>query len=146
MLKESILCEFIVSPLNTQLLYCKHCNRAIEARNYNDSMLCPVLVTQRSQQPDSGVRLINKQIPQTLEEFKNLIPDIQHIQEKEPIETTCSQQQIDERLAICTGCEFYENNSCLQCGCILSRERNYMNKLYRADQACPIGKWGPVNS
>ncbi len=56
----------------------------------------------------------------------------------------CSQEQIDARLAICQGCEFYKNNSCLKCGCALSRDRNYMNKLYWADKSCPIGKWGPV--
>lgn len=56
----------------------------------------------------------------------------------------CTQEQIDSRLEICKGCEFYKNNSCLKCGCSLSRDRNYMNKLYWADKSCPIGKWGPV--
>lgn len=56
----------------------------------------------------------------------------------------CTQEQIDMRLSICKGCEFYKNNSCLKCGCSLSRDKNYMNKLYWADKSCPIGKWGPV--
>jgi hypothetical protein len=56
----------------------------------------------------------------------------------------CTQEQIDTRLEICKGCEFYKNNSCLKCGCSLSRDKNYMNKLYWADKSCPIGKWGPV--
>ncbi len=79
-----------------------------------------------------------------MEDLKKLMPDIERAQVEKPVETTCSQEQIDIRLAICKGCEFYENNSCLQCGCILSRDKNYMNKLYRADQSCPVGKWGPI--
>jgi hypothetical protein len=56
----------------------------------------------------------------------------------------CTQDQIDNRLSICETCEFYKNNTCLKCGCSLSRERNFMNKLYWKDKSCPIGKWGPV--
>jgi hypothetical protein len=84
---------------------------------------------------------------------KNLPPQSQQMQTQAQVKvqnTTeqqgkpCSQEQIDARLAICQGCEFYKNNSCLKCGCALSRDRNYMNKLYWADKSCPIGKWGPV--
>lgn len=53
----------------------------------------------------------------------------------------CSQEQIDERLAICNGCEYYENNQCLQCGCAISRDRVFGNKLAFKDKECPIGKW-----
>lgn len=56
----------------------------------------------------------------------------------------CTQEEIDSRLSICQTCEFYKNNTCLKCGCSLSRERNFMNKLYWKDKSCPIGKWGPV--
>ena len=56
----------------------------------------------------------------------------------------CTQAQIDERLKICHGCEFYKNNTCLKCGCVLSREKTYMNKLLWADQKCPVEKWGPI--
>lgn len=59
-------------------------------------------------------------------------------------ENQCSQQEIDNRLSICQSCEFYKNNTCLKCGCALSRERNFMNKLYWKDKSCPIGKWGSV--
>lgn len=147
MLNQSILCEFIISPLNTKLLYCKHCNRAIPAENYNQKSFCPTLVSKQSEQNNSGVKLIAKQTVNDIEQLKQLIPNIDRsiLREQTP-EQTCSQKQIDERLAICKGCEFYQDNSCLQCGCILSRERNYMNKLYRADQSCPIDKWGPVTT
>lgn len=53
----------------------------------------------------------------------------------------CTQEQIDARLAVCHSCEFYKDNTCMKCGCALSREKNYMNKLFFADQKCPIDKW-----
>ena len=56
----------------------------------------------------------------------------------------CSEEQIDARLAICNTCEFYKDNSCLHCGCVIVRESNYMNKLAHKEQSCPINKWGPI--
>jgi hypothetical protein len=53
----------------------------------------------------------------------------------------CTQEEIDARMDICKGCEFFKNNTCMKCGCALSREKNYMNKLLWADQSCPIKKW-----
>lgn len=53
----------------------------------------------------------------------------------------CTQEEIDARMEICKSCEFFKNNTCMKCGCALSRERNYMNKLLWADQSCPIKKW-----
>ncbi len=70
---------------------------------------------------------------QSLDDFKN-----------NNSENQCSQEQIDARLEICKTCEFYQNNSCLKCGCSLSRDRNFMNKLYWKNKSCPIGKWGSV--
>jgi hypothetical protein len=63
-----------------------------------------------------------------------------------PLKQQCSEEQINERMNICQGCEFFQDNTCLQCGCALSRDRVYMNKLLWSDQSCPIGKWGPVTT
>lgn len=56
----------------------------------------------------------------------------------------CSQQQIDYRFQICSGCDFLDrsNMECLQCGCNISLKKKFLNKLAWADQKCPIGKWG----
>lgn len=68
---------------------------------------------------------------------------------------TCTQEQIDERLAICRGCEMFRKESTREdmgvcahqsCGCQLSREQKYLNKLAWADQSCPLEKWGAVSS
>jgi len=56
----------------------------------------------------------------------------------------CSTEQIEERFSICSGCEFYKNNTCEKCGCYAVRDQIYMNKLAWKDQECPIGKWKAI--
>lgn len=56
-----------------------------------------------------------------------------------------TQEEINNRWLICCGCEFFENDNkqskCLQCGCNLSTEKKFLNKLAWADQKCPINRW-----
>ena len=59
-------------------------------------------------------------------------------------EYMCSKEEIDARLAICDTCEYYENNTCLQCGCAISRNAVHSNKLAYKHKSCPVGKWGPI--
>jgi hypothetical protein len=55
----------------------------------------------------------------------------------------CTNDQYQERLAICNSCEFYDRNAfmgagrCLKCGCSGI-------KLKLGSSTCPIGKWGAV--
>jgi hypothetical protein len=56
----------------------------------------------------------------------------------------CSPQQIEERLKVCNSCEYFQNNSCLLCGCTVIRDANHQNKLAHKDQKCPADKWGPI--
>lgn len=62
--------------------------------------------------------------------------------EQEP--DTCTDEQVNARLAICTTCEHYKDNMCELCGCKIVRENNYMNKLSHKSASCPINKWGPI--
>lgn len=50
---------------------------------------------------------------------------------------------IQQRYSICESCEFIskEKNQCLQCGCNISKEQIFMNKLAWHDQKCPLNKW-----
>lgn len=68
---------------------------------------------------------------------------------------TCSQEQIDERAKICLSCPFFAHQTgsatpgegyCMHegCGCNISTNMKYLNKLAWADQQCPDGKWGTV--
>ena len=54
-----------------------------------------------------------------------------------------SQFTIDSRYLICLDCSSYdaENKECSECGCNLSRKKEFMNKLAWEDQQCPLGKW-----
>lgn len=68
--------------------------------------------------------------------------EIAKITDQEP--SLCSQEQINERLAICNKCEYYEDNACMLCGCVIVREANYRNKLALKHQSCPINKWESI--
>lgn len=57
----------------------------------------------------------------------------------------CSEDQINQRLTICKTCEYFQDNSCLLCGCTIIREANHQNKLAHKDQSCPANKWGPIS-
>jgi hypothetical protein len=51
---------------------------------------------------------------------------------------TATDEQKNARLAICRACENYLDGSCRLCGCGLETKAGW------SDQACPIGKWGPI--
>ena len=63
------------------------------------------------------------------------------------------QRLINTRYDICSGCEHFSfitktnkekpfiKANCNLCGCNLSNEKVFMNKLAWKDQKCPIGKW-----
>lgn len=62
-----------------------------------------------------------------------------------PQDRLCTDSQIQERLAICRPCKYYQDDSCTLCGCVIVREKNYMNKLANKNAKCPDNKWGPIN-
>jgi hypothetical protein len=55
-----------------------------------------------------------------------------------PIRT---QEQIDERLAICRACPNLVNDHCQLCGCACVEKQQLLNKLTIATEKCPINKW-----
>ena len=69
----------------------------------------------------------------------------------------CSDEEMDSRLKICKGskdegippCPFWTptkdgNGSCRSCGCPVSRDHVYRNKIAWKSESCPEGKWGPI--
>ena len=60
------------------------------------------------------------------------------------INNICNQEEIENRLSICSTCEYFKDSSCLLCGCTIVREANHKNKLAHKDQKCPVDKWGPI--
>jgi len=174
-METSIYCMFEDSKLKNNFVVCKHCQFVTikPQNNVRISRVCPVLLERASQHPSYPQITLDKVTvmkqdgtvvsEQTIENNKGktfIVNDwwfgeaSPALKPMDPIPQTppnqnkkqCSQEQIDERMEICKGCEFYQNNTCLKCGCALSRERNYMNKLLWADQSCPVNKWGPVST
>jgi|688.fasta_scaffold155374_3 hypothetical protein len=58
----------------------------------------------------------------------------------------CSDEEVLRRHDICLGCEHYQDNTCAQCGCPITRNRKFISKLSWAGESCPVGKWGPASS
>jgi hypothetical protein len=54
-----------------------------------------------------------------------------------------SVSEIHFRYSICNTCEMLniEKNQCLECGCYISNQKKFMNKLAWQDQKCPLKKW-----
>jgi|GEM_PF-4764681 len=52
-----------------------------------------------------------------------------------------SQEEITARFAICQSCEHFQNQQCMQCGCLCNEKNHLMNKLTLATETCPVGKW-----
>ena len=53
----------------------------------------------------------------------------------------CTDDQVEKRYSICKNCQFFKHNTCTKCDCIITRNLNYMNKLFFKDQECPELKW-----
>lgn len=82
-----------------------------------------------------------------IEQERQIKQDQQHQQQEShnSKENLCSSEEIDERLKICNSCEYFQNNSCLLCGCTVIRDANHKNKLAHKNQACPANKWGSIS-
>lgn len=81
----------------------------------------PHPVDQHAAAPGPGRKLVNFVVATT-----------KHIAAGRPMATA---EQKAERLAICQGCEHYDEGRCQRCGCGLEVKAGW------ADQECPIGKW-----
>lgn len=83
--------------------------------------------------------------PGTLQKFSNFVCSLY----KDVSEGggRCTQEEINERLAKCKECPLYKPNGdkgiCThkKCGCNVSSEQKFLNKLYWKSQKCPIGQW-----
>jgi hypothetical protein len=54
----------------------------------------------------------------------------------------CTQEEIDERLAICQACAYLTPaNTCQLCGCQCDEKNQLLNKLAIASEKCPIDLW-----
>jgi hypothetical protein len=73
------------------------------------------------------------------EDNNSTIENLQSLHKED--KDVCDINVLNHRYDICQKCEFLENNTCTQCGCFITRNIEYMNKLVHKDQTCPINKW-----
>jgi hypothetical protein len=71
----------------------------------------------------------------------NIATEVFDFFSKNTSESICDENTINYRHSICKSCEFYNNNVCTECGCDITRERNYLNKLAILSERCPKHKW-----
>ena len=48
---------------------------------------------------------------------------------------------INTRYAVCVKCESFDLEQCMECGCLISKKKEFFNKLAWKDQECPLKKW-----
>lgn len=89
-------------------------------------------------------RAVCKTPPSLLTKIGNFIPALTH-----HVMTgmkKCTQEEIGRRLNICKDCPLFVANTCSHdsCGCNIKDTQTFFNKLYWADQKCPLDKWGVI--
>lgn len=67
--------------------------------------------------------------------------DVAHKIKQVTKQPTINSDLISQRYEICKACEFFTNNVCSKCGCLVSSSNIYINKLSNLDDKCPIDKW-----
>ncbi len=59
---------------------------------------------------------------------------------------TATEEEIAARFAVCNECPFFKNNSCMKCGCKISKDPSgFKNKLAMTTEKCPIDKWSKID-
>ncbi len=123
-----IICEFVSTGYNTAK--CVRCHNTIQMLDGIDSFPifpCRSVMSELFDKDNIKIDTIKSQITQDNTSHDGL--------------TQCSDEEISLRYSVCKGCEYFDNNTCKECGCVLSRDREFLNKLVWKDQSCPKNKW-----
>jgi hypothetical protein len=118
------LCQFIEIDYNLYL--CENCG--VRVTSYDDNY--PVLICATRSLPN-------------IEDIQSYIDTIKKPDGDRNKEELCTEDQIMDRLNVCNSCEFFNKKQsvCDKCGCFLSKQRLFMNKLALSKASCPIEKW-----
>lgn len=129
-----------------EIFECEKCGRVIKAK--------PPIVCNCSQQFQIKINKIGyskmdnqenntTQSPNIIQKAQNFgAAVIRHAQNKMIL---VANNIKDERMSICSGCEFYNttnanNPTCNKCGCFLKIKTGW------ASEKCPIGKWSDIKT
>lgn len=142
---------------NKPIYKCKYCNLTVALDNADTKILCFKKMEDLSNMIyNAQVDDASKQSATHLDGSTSLSDGLLKKIEEDAIEKAkkdmnhdnkenlCTNEQIESRLSICKTCEYFKNNSCLLCGCVVVREANHQNKLAHKNQKCPADKWGVI--
>jgi len=141
-------CNLIWEDEEKRIVRCTVCNRTRETRITELSKIG--YLCQKAEEGKSILALpVPPAPPPLVQRLKNFsVAAISHVTAGHP---TCTQEQVDERYAICRECPLFINHGNMKgicshssCGCNITNTLVFLNKLGWADQSCPIGKWGPI--
>ena len=122
-----MFCNFI--EIDDKVYRCTNCDTIVTVQDSYDE--APIFPCKKS--------LITNSNEELLENIRSLAND--HHKDIE-----CTEEQILHRHSICSMCDDFKDGSCHRCGCPITRNKDFANKLLWADQECPIGKWGRLLS
>lgn len=124
---NNLFCEY--QQIDYYIYECKNCGTRIKMSNAGDPPMFPCKKTliKKNEDLTFGSKILNF-AKSVAEHTANGFP-------------TCTPEQIEQRHSICSRCEFLKDNTCLKCGCPISRTKQFISKLAWSDQECPIGKW-----
>jgi hypothetical protein len=145
---------------NKKIYKCKYCGTTLALENPQANIICFKRQNQMFDELDNQDRSEKDKIESyhlnsgNNDEMKSIVKDHMLIKASEiPIsvddnvsDNLCSKEEIDYRLNICNNCEYYQNDSCLLCGCTVIRDKNYNNKLAHKNKSCPINKWTEIKN
>lgn len=151
---------------NKKVYRCSYCNTQLALENPNTNIICfkkhnEIInyIDNMGKDPRNTTLNLHAEsdahfkslIEKELEKSKINPADLTQTEQTEQMEQPkqqdllCSKEQIDYRLKICNTCQHFKDNSCLLCGCVVVRDKNFNNKLAHKNHSCPINKWGPID-
>jgi hypothetical protein len=154
--------EYTNQTFNNKKIYkCKYCSTRLALENPESNIICFKRQNEIFDELDNQDRLSKDKIESyhlssnNNDEMKQVVKEDMYTKASEmptvslddnAPDNLCSKEQIDNRLSICQTCEYYQNDSCLLCGCTVIRDKNYNNKLAHKNKSCPINKWTEIKN
>ena len=116
-----MFCNFIA--IDTNIFKCTNCDTIITINDgIEDAPIFPCRASMVRQDDNSF-----------LESVKTLGSQVE--------KQKCSDLEILSRHNICITCTEFKDDSCSQCGCRITRNKEFANKLLWKDEKCPLDKW-----
>lgn len=123
---HDIFCNWV--EISDKQYRCSLCNKTITVIDDIDHpplLVCNQLLTRNKQQS----------VAENIKRFTEYTSDIS------TADIINTDQEIQRRYDICQTCSFLINNSCIKCGCVITRDKIMFNKLASQSEHCPINKW-----